>query len=330
MPAFGSNAKFAIAYQNSFGDYTVDSWFKVPFASQDFNFAYDELTDDSIYSRYDEPDRVTGIAGVSGSFEANVHPLVVGNFIRGNFAQYSVSALGSGYEHTFNPQTTTFDANVSLPPYSFYVDQGQPLVNSGYQLQDCFINEWELSLAAGQYLRSRFNVVGKQAALITKVTVPDYPTGIKPFIWSSASISIGGVAIKRFQDFSISFNNNIGMQDRIAGEKTHTFYMRDGFRQFGRMTATIDVDMDTWLAVKDETEYQVIIHVLGVTSISSGVNEYLQVDIPRFVYTSHPLGVSGAGIVTVSIEGRAMYHSGSETIATVTLVNTVPDYGPSL
>lgn len=328
MPAFGSNAKFSITKQNSFdGSSAPNSWYKVPFASQDFNFSYDELTDDSIQARYDWSDRVTGIAGTAGTMEANIHPLVTGHFLRGLFGISSSQAVGSGFLHTFNPQTTTFDANVSLPPYALQVDQGEASVTSAYLLSDCFFNTGDISLAAGQYLRGRWGVVGKNATLMTKAPGPDWPTGVKPFVWSSVSLSFGGAASQKFADITFAFNNNIGMQDRIAGSKTHTFYMRDGFREFGRITGTMDVSMTDWLNVKNETEMRVVLFALGVTSISSGVNEYLQIDIPRFVYTAHPLGVSGPGIVTIGVEGRAMYHSGSGTIATITLQNTLSTYG---
>lgn len=322
MPAFGSNAKLFVTLQNSFGTPTdVGSWHTVPFASHDFNFTFGELVDDSIFSRYDEADRVTGISGVEGSITANVHPYAIGPFIRGCFGIYSASGAGP-YTHVFNPQTSAFGAEHSLPPYAFQVDQGESGVTSAYLLGDCFINQWELSLSAGAFLRSTFNIMGKTATLITKTAAPvEWPATIKPLIWSATSISIGGAAVQRYADFTLTFNNNIGMQDRIAGAKEHTFFFRDGFRQFGRFSGTMDVAMTDWLNVKNETEVQLIL-------FSSNSIDTLKVDIPRFVFTSHPLGVSGPGIVTISVEGRAMYSTDSGTIATVTLTNTFADYGP--
>jgi hypothetical protein len=320
MPGFGSNAQVSINKQNSFGT-AATSWFKVPFASEDFNFTYGELTDDSIQGRFDEPDRVTGIAGVQGNITANFDPLVSGHFIRACFGlNYScTSGTGPVYTWKFNPATANFDAaNCTLPPYSFQIDQGESNVSSSFLLQDCFVNNWELSLAAGAYLRNTFSIVGVSAALIVKSAAPNYAVTPRPLIWSAASISIGGAAVQRFQDFKLSFNNNIGTQDRIAGSKTHTYFWRDGFRQFGRFTATADMAQADWLAMKNETEQRLLINVLG-----AGASEYVTVDIPRFVYTAHPLGVSGPGMVTISLEGRAMYSTTSNTIATVTLSNTM-------
>jgi len=331
MPGFGANAELGIHKQNSFMSAGVNSleWTKVPFASQDFNYEFAELTDDSIQFGYEEPDRVTGIAGVTGTITANVHPIAVGEFIAGAFGISSSTASGSAFIHTFNPQTTTFDDKCSLQPYAFLVDQGEAGVNSKYLLYNCFINNWELSLSAGAYLRSTFNIVGQRAELIASSgnNPADYPSGIKPLIWSACSISIGGAAVQRYADFKLSFNNNIATQDRIAGAKDHTFFFREGFRQFGRFTGTMDMAQADWLKVKNETEGPLVIHITGASSIDgANMKEYLEINIPRFVFTKHPLGVSGPGIVTVAMEGRAMFHAGSGTICTVTLVNTQASY----
>lgn len=322
MPAFGSNAKLFITNQNSFGTPTdVGSWHTVPFASQDLNFSFGELVDDSIFSRYDEADRVTGISGVEGSITANVHPYAIGHFLRGCFGIYAVTSdTGPVYTHVFNPQTTPFGVEHSLPPYALYVDQGESGVTSGYILGDCFINQIEFNLSAAAFLRATANVVGKTTELIQKVTGEvEWPATIKPLIWSATSISIGGAAVQRYADITLTFNNNIGMQDRIAGAKEHTFFHRDGFRMFGRMSGTMDVAMTDWLNVKNETEARLFM-------FCSNSIDTLLIDLPRFVFTAHPIGVSGPGIVTISVEGRAMYSTDSGTIATVTLVNTLETY----
>jgi hypothetical protein len=322
MPGFGSGAVLGVSRQNSYGT-ALNSYYKMPFANHDFNYGYSELTDDSITGKPDWSDRTTGIAGVTGNITANFHPLAHGHLMRSCFGWMVSSAVGSGFTHTFNPATQNFDAGNTLPPLTIYVDQGESQVSSAYQLSDCMVNQAELSLAAGQYLRATYSIIGKTAVLMTKQAIADWPQGIKPLLWSAASIHWGGAAVTRFQDFRLTLSNNIGMQDRIAGAKTHTYFFRDGFREFGKLSATADMAMTDWLAVKNETEGRLAISFLGVTSISSGVNEFFTMDFPRFVWTAHPIGVNGAGVVTVTLEGRAMYSTTSSTIATFTLQNTM-------
>jgi len=202
------------------------------------------------------------------------------------------------------------------------VDQGEAGVSSAYLLGDCFVNQLEFNLSAGAYLRATASIVGKTATLMTKTAAPvEWASTIKPLLWSATSISIGGAAVQRYADITFTFNNNIGMQDRIAGAKEHTFFFRDGFRQFGRMSGTMDVSMTDWLNVKNETEVRLFM-------FASNSIDTLLIDLPRFVFTAHPIGVPGPGIVTISVEGRAMYSTDSGTIATVTLTNTFADYSP--
>lgn len=321
MPGFGSSAKLAVSRQNSFGT-AATSYFGFPFASQDLNYTWAELTDDSITGQPDWSDRQTGISGLAGTVTANFHPLAHGWFLRSAFGWLVDSAIGSGFTHTFNPTTTNFDTSATIPPATIYVDQGESGASSGYLFTDCFVNNVELSMSAGGYLRGAYAIIGKTAGLITKPTIVDFPSGAKPLLWSSTSVSVGGAAVTRWADFKLSMNNNIGMQDRIAGAKAHTYYFRDGFREFGKLTATADMAMADWLNVKNESEVAVVINFAG-TSISSGVNEFFKIDIPRFVWTAHPVGVSGPGMVTVALEGRAMYSSTSKTIITLTLQNTI-------
>jgi hypothetical protein len=84
--------------------------------------------------------------------------------------------------------------------------------------------------------------------------------------------------------------------------------------------------MTDWLNVRNETVTNLDVYFGGVTSISSGVNEFLRLEVPRFKLTKYPTEVTGPGIVTVGIEGVAEYHSGSGTVCLFTLSNTFADY----
>lgn len=326
MPGFGSNAIFSVCRQNSMGATAPSSWWNIPFASGNIPHSFGELQDDSIQGRPFEPDLVRGIGGFQGDIEFNLFPLPVGHFLRGLFGGYAVSALGSGFLHTFNPATVAWSPECSLPPYAFQLDTGEPSVNSAYLYQDGFINTMDLSLAAAGYARTRFGVMGKSNTLLTKAPgAAINPTGAVPLNWSAASLHLGGTAVQRFANLRFAYDNKIAAQDRIAGSMNHTFFFRDGF-QAVRISGTIDVAQADWLDFYNATEKRLVMSILGVTSISSGVNEYFMVDVPRFKYTSYPVGVSGPGIVTVNFEGRAQYHSGSGTGITVTMVNTFPSY----
>lgn len=327
MPGMGSNAILSICRQNSMGATAPSSWYAIPFANNGLAFTYGELTDDSIQQTPDLPDRAIGIGGFQGNIESNLFPLPVGFFLRGLFGVVSASALGSGFVHTFNPATAAWSPECQLAPYAFQVDPGEPSVNSAYLHTDGFINTGEITITAAGYARASFGVLGKSIGLITKAPGASInQTGAAPLLWSGASISFGGTAVQRFSNVKLAFDNKVAAQDRITGVKQHAFFFRDGFRDFGRFSGTIDLAQTDWLDFYNGTEKRMVISMLGVTSISSGVNELLTIDIPRMIYTAYPLNVSGAGIVTAAVEGRAMYSAASKTVCTITLVNTFASY----
>lgn len=326
MPGFGSNAYLAICRQSSAGATAPSSWYNVPFANHGLDWNPEELLDDSISGNPDTPNRVLGYTRAAGPIVANVHPIVLGHFLRGLCGQSSPAALGAAFIHTFNPVSGDFSGVESLPPYAFQVHQGDASVNSAFLYQDSYINTFELSVAAGAYVRGTWGVVGKECTLVTKAVPPAWDAGINPFKWSQASLQIGGAAVTRYRDFRFIFDNRIVGQDRINNSTAPAYHFRDGFRSFARFSGTADIAQADWLNVKNETALAVDVFIKGAASISSGYNESLRLQVPRLKLTKHPTGVAGPGIVTVTIEGMAEYHSGSATVCTFTLTNTFASY----
>jgi len=134
---------------------------------------------------------------------------------------------------------------------------------------------------------------------------------------------IGGAAVTRYRDFRFSFDNRIAGQDRINNTQAPAYFFRDGFRSFARSSGTADISQADWLNVKNETALAVDVFILGATSISSGYNESLRLQVPQLKLTKHPTAVSGPGIVTVTIEGMAEYHAGSGTVCTFSFLTTI-------
>jgi hypothetical protein len=289
-------------------------------------FTLATLTDDSIRGNPFEPDRVPGIGGFQGTVEHNLFPLVAGFFLRGMFGGYAVSALGSGFAHTFNPATTAWGVDASIPPYSFQLDSGEPSVNSAFLMQDGYINTGDIQITAAGIVRATWGVMGKTMTLLTKAPgAAIAPAGSFPLTWAVASISINSSTNQRFKDIKISYDNKISAEDRIAGALSHTFFFRNGFQSV-QIAGTLDLAQADWLDFYNANEKSLVINLVGVTSISSGVNEFMKIDVPRFEYLAYPVGVSGPGIITAAFQGRAQYLASSNTGITITLCNTFPSY----
>lgn len=319
----GANGFVAIARQNSLGSTAPGSWYPVPFARSSLSLAIEDLVDDSITGYGDEPDRVAGSTKVGGGIEGNIDPLSIGFLLKGLFGTIASSAVGSGFQHVFDVRSGDFTPISTLPPYAFQVFQGETGVSSAFQFIDCFINQLDLTIAPNQYLRGTWSVVGKNATLMTKAAPPAWPTGVKKFNWSTVSLSIAGAGVSRYRDLRLSFDNKIAGQDRLNAAKSPASFFRDGFRAFGRFQGTMDVAQSDWLNMKNETEQTVSIYVAGVTSISSGVNEFLKIDYTRGKILKVDEGISGPGVVTVTVGWKGEFNVGSLTPVRVTLVNTM-------
>lgn len=324
MPGgYGSNAFVAICRQNSLGATAPTSWYPVPFARSGIVTQIDELQDDSITGYADEPDRTLGFTRVNGPIEGNIDPLAVGFLLKGLFGTIASSAVGSGFQHVFDVRSGDWSPVSTLPPYAFQVFQGETGVSSSFLFLDCFVNQLDLSIAPNQYLRGVWGITGKDSSLLTKAAPPAWPSGVKKFNWSAVSVTIAGAGVARYRDLRFSFDNKIAAQDRINASRAPASFFRDGFRMFGRFQGTMDVAQSDWLNMKNETEQAVSVYIAGVTSISSGVNEFLKIDYSRGKIINVDESIAGPGIITLTVNWKGEFNVGSLTPARITLQNTM-------
>lgn len=323
MPGYGSNGFLAVCRQNSLGATAPTSWYPIPFARSGIRTSIGELLDDSITGVADEPDRTLGVTRVGGPIEGNVDPLAVGFLLKGLFGTTSGVAIGSGFTHVFEVRSGDWCGLSTLPPYAFQVFQGEAGCGSSFQFIDCFVNQLDLSIAGNAYLRGTWGIVGKDSSLITKAVPPAWPSGVKKFNWSAVSLSIAGAANARYRDLKFSFDNKIGYQDRINASRAPVSFLRDGFRIFGRFEGTADVAIADWLVMKNETEQAVSVNIAGVTSISSGVNEFLRIEYTRAKIIDVSEEIAGPGIITLRFGWKGEFNVSSGTPVRVTLQNTM-------
>jgi len=113
------------------------------------------------------------------------------------------------------------------------------------------------------------------------------------------------------------------MQDRINASRAPASFFRDGFRMFGRFQGTMDVAQSDWLNMKNETEQNVTAYIAGVTSISSGVNEFLKLEYTRAKVLSVDESIAGPGLITLTVNWKGEFNVNSLTPVRITLQNTM-------
>lgn len=279
----------------------------------------DRFETKTIIGTYAAPDDSAGLHRIQGSLTVPVHPVTIGYFLHGAFGQNSVTEVLSGFlwTHKFNIQQSDTATNAALPGYTLEVHRD---VTSSQQFAGCLFSQLEFNLAPNQDLRCTAQIIGKSHAQIaaTTPTFPGSPTF--PFLFDTASISIGGVASELFESVSVMLNNNLEAVPALNNSNVISRIKRAGFPLVtisGTMEFTDETELNNFV---NQTEQAITLSVTKADSFQ------LVFDLPRVVWTAFPVAMSGTGRIVVDVEGRARYHTGSATQMEVRLTNTVSGY----
>ena len=322
--SFGNQAFVRVARQASAGApaSATTSFFSVPFISETMVTNIPPLVSDTIRARYEEGPVSQGIVSPAGDINFRLHPIVLGAFLYAVHGQESAAAVGSGFQHTFIPVTTTFYSDIHLNPYTIEVYKGADL---SYFYQDAVADKMTLDITGGQFGRGSVSWICRTTSTASAST-PAFPGGDE-FTWNQASVSLGGSGVTIFDNISFTINNAMTAIPALDGTKSPRRIQRNGFR-----TMTINGTVD----FPDNTEYNKFragsAQALRVTLTSpvvvnsAGLCETLDIQVPTMWYDSFPVSVPGPNRITVAFVGRAKYNVGSALAWQITLVNTQAQY----
>jgi hypothetical protein len=148
-----------------------------------------------------EADDEGGLLRYQGEIVTAAHPEMMGHFLRAALGVQSTTVVLSGFlhRHEYIPTPTDIGSYHALPPYSveIYRDVTTAEWYGGAQIQRLV-----MGTAPNQDLRMTMGFIAKTrttAARQTTITFPTSPIGI--FKFDTSSISLGGVAVDRFESF---------------------------------------------------------------------------------------------------------------------------------
>lgn len=320
--AYGTDGFIAVSKQNVWGTPTTN-WHFMPFVSEGVVVNKELLMQESILDRYDEPPPLEGLETVEGDISMELNPIDCGPFLHAACGSATTTVILSGtvWSHEFKLTQTRFDENAALNPYTFQIYRG---VEEAFQFTDGQVNTLEVNIAAGAVVKMSAGVICRTSSLMAKTPTSHF--GAKAFTWDQSSFSIAGIAIKDFEEVTISLNNALAGIVLLDGTKRRGRVQRDGYREI-RVSGTIDLpnlnEYDQFIA---QTERRLVTSVQKPSAISAGHYEKLTIDIPSFRYEAFPVSIGGPGRVTVGFAGRGVYNVGSKTTMSITLVNTKSAY----
>lgn len=262
-----------------------------------------------------EPDDADGVHRVGGplstaGFAFNM-PWLFGGAL-GSVHSVTVITSGTLFANSFKPNTADAGTNNPYPSFTLEVFRD---VTSSYQVVGALVNRLRMSGAPNAPLMLEAEYLARTGVHIAKTTptLPSSPS--QPFTFDTCSISLGGAANATLESFGVTIDNQLegvvtlDVSTRIAkirrtGPQLIGFEAVIGFENI--------TDYDRFIA---QTELAFKANFTKANSFSA------LIDLPKVVYTTHPLGVSGRGRQTVAINGKARYLASSATAILCTVTN---------
>jgi hypothetical protein len=325
--AYGMLGHMAISVQESFNTAT-NSWEYFPIVSENLTTNIEQLIEEDMRARKDEPPTQEGLITVAGDIVFEPHPIPVGHFLRGVVGAASVSysdsiAAGGLATWTFTPPQTDFTAGVcALPPFTFEVHRN---TTNSWEFRDAQVNQLTFEVAGGAITKCTASVIARVSSLMTKTT-PTFDTD-KPWTWKGTTVTIGGASNTELLDATITLNNNLEGITVLDGNQYQGKYLHSTYRNLGDVSGTMCFLNETEYGIfRAQTEQAWVITMTSDQNISANSVASLSFSMPTMRYTSYPVNMGGPGLITAGFEATAKYDTSNNYTAQVTLVNTRETY----
>ena len=321
--AYGQNVHLGISFQNSFGASNTSSMHYFPIISESLSENIPELESEAVMARFEAGDSYTGMREYAGDIVFEGHPVLLGKMLKAWFGQASGTLTNSYYAHEFNPITADFCNLSALPPMTIevYRDAG-----SAHLFSDMLCNQLVIEIAHGSIVKATASLIGANRAKLAKST-PTYLPG-SCYTFDQASFSWQGSndgALDIVQTFTVTMNNNLEAIGTLNATTRPSRIKRAGYRTIeigGTMLFENDNEIDHFL----NGAQQRVVATLTGQGIGGTDKASLEMDFPSFRYTEFPVNMGGVGLISANFSGKAKYNSGSGTMATFTLTNTLSAY----
>jgi hypothetical protein len=311
---------FGMSPQNSFGTAT-SAFVYIPIESESLTTEIEQLIQTGMTARFDEPDSQAGLITIAGDITFQPDEILMGHMLRGVCGQSSGTLVGSVTTHEFLPTQADFTPSCALPPYT--IEMHRDDASSSWVFQDAIVNNLSVTWTAGQITGATASIIARVSSLQAKTT-PTFDD-FTPYNWSQTSLSLGGAGNDTFEEGTLTISNAVEGKALLNGSRNVAKMKRTGYR-----TATFDgtvcfEDTAEYDEFFNQTERVLIISTIGASLTTSQNNELL-FNIPKFRYTSYPVGQADAGLITVGFTGACKYDTTSSYEVLPTMVNTQTSY----
>lgn len=318
--AYGANAYLGITFQNSFGTAKTAGLTFVPFVSENLTVNFENIESASITKSFDKPDSYRGMQSVEGDIQMEVHPLLIGHFLKA-WHGHSATAGGSPKTHSFTPAQTDWQEGVcTLPPVTFVVYTG---VGSAHVFYDCLVNQLTFTAAHNALYQCTASVIGGRHAYAPAVT-PQYLPG-SFYNFDTCSLSLNGQAFDSASQLEITLNNNLEGKATLNGQNHYSRILR------GSGMRTVEISGTSLLNASNQFEKYLNHETQPLTAAwtmpeTGGVFNQIAFEVPRMQYSEFPEVIEGPGLTEVSFKARGLFDAAKGYAVKFSVVNTQTEY----
>lgn len=164
---------------------------------------------------------------VSGTVEMELWNADVASLFKHMFGAVQVATNGSQWDYTYTPDDTTglsFTAQIGVPDISG--------TSRARTFGGCKIGAWTLSAEAGSLATLSLDVVGMTSTNGVSLASASYDTGLEPFVFTEASLSIAGSTNEVINSFELQCDMGLTERFRLGNSGWSKEYLQNGFREF--------------------------------------------------------------------------------------------------
>lgn len=318
--AYGANAYLGMSFQNSFGSPVTTGLSFIPFVSENLTVNFENIESASITKNFDKPDSYRGMQSIEGDIQMEVHPVLIGNFLKAWHGHSSVSGDGAR-THSFVPTQNDWQEGVcALPPVTFVVYTG---VGSAHVFYDCLINQLTFTAAHNALYQCTASIIGGRHTYAPP-TDPSYLPG-SFYNFDTCSLSLNGQSFDSASQLEITLNNNLEGKTTLNGQNYYSRILRGSGMRTVEISGTSLLDATNQFEKYLNHETQPLF-AAWTQPDADGIASQIALEIPRMQYSEFPEVIEGPGLTEVSFKARGLYDAGKGYAVKFTMVNTHTGY----
>lgn len=318
--AYGANAYLGMTFQNSFGTAKTTELAFIPFVSESLTVNFENIESNSITKSFDKPDSYRGMQSVEGDIQMEVHPILIGHFLKA-WHGHSVASGSEPVTHTFIPAQSDWQEGVcTLPPITFVVYTG---VGSAHVFYDCLVNQLTFTAAHNALYQCTASIIGGRHDY-TVVAQPSYLPG-SFYNFDTCSLSLNGQGFDSASQLEIALNNNLEGKATLNGQNHYSRILR------GNGMRTVEISGTSLLDATNQFDKYINHETQPLTAAwtqpgSGGIANQIALEAPRMQYIEFPEVIEGPGLTEVSFKARGMYDADKGFAVKFTVVNSQTAY----